>query len=179
MSVRVNALTREEASPAAQEIFDAVKSQLGKVPNVFVAMAHSPNALKSYLEFNEHQTKGSLNPKEVEAVNLAASESNRCPYCQAAFTTIAKMKGFSDEEAVQLRAGTIDEQKLRALTRLTRAITESRGRNVDEELRDFESAGYTKENLVDVVALIAARTFTNYLYAVGDMEIDFAKVKEL
>jgi uncharacterized peroxidase-related enzyme len=179
MSLRINAPKREEVATEAQQIFDGLEKQLKMVPNIYAAMAHSPSALAANLAFSGAQAKGNLNAKEREAVNLAVSEINGCDYCRSAHTTIGQMAGLTEDEALQSRRGTIDDPKLGPLTRLARAITENRGRNVDAELDEFEKAGYTKAHLIDVLALVADKTFTNYLYALGDFEIDFPVAKEL
>ena len=46
---KFNVPTREEVSPANQAWFDNLQKGLGKVPNLYAALAYSEHALGSYL----------------------------------------------------------------------------------------------------------------------------------
>ena len=97
-----NVPTREEVSEKNQGIFDTLQGKLGFVPNLYATFAISDNALENYLNFSSAKT--SLKAKEIEVINLAVSNVNNCSYCQSAHTAIAKMNGFTDEQALELRA---------------------------------------------------------------------------
>jgi len=45
----VNPLTREQAAPEVQEVFDKIAERAAKIPNMFAAMAHRPDVLKAFL----------------------------------------------------------------------------------------------------------------------------------
>jgi len=164
--------TRETVSPANQGMFDALKGQLGFVPNLYATFAHSENALGTYLALQS--AKSSLNAKAREVVNLVVSQINECEYCLAAHTALGKMNGFTDEQILTIRAGgAAFDAKLDALATLTHAITVNRG-HVDEALvAAFFAAGWTKENLVDLIITIGDKTVSNYLHAVTKVPVDF------
>jgi len=126
-----NVPTKEEVSESNAVIFDSLKSQLGFVPNLFATYAYSENALKNYLDFSG--SKSSLKAKEKEVINLAVSQVNKCDYCLAAHTAIAKMNGFNDDQIIELRKGQASfDSKLDALAKLSKNITENRG-NTDAD----------------------------------------------
>jgi uncharacterized peroxidase-related enzyme len=170
--------TRENVSPANQAIFDTLKSKLGTVPNLYATLAHSEHALGSYLAFQG--AKSSLNAKAREVINLAVSQVNACEYCLAAHTVIARMNGFDDAQILELRAGRASfDEKLNALARLARNITEQRG-HADQALVDaFFAAGWTKANLVDTIVTIGDKTVTNYLHATTHVPVDFPAAPKL
>ncbi|HEX4586239.1 MAG TPA: carboxymuconolactone decarboxylase family protein, partial [Burkholderiaceae bacterium] len=68
----INVPTRDEVSPANQAIFDNLKKSLGTVPNLYATLAHSEDALGSYLAFQN--AKSSISGKAREVVNLAVSQ---------------------------------------------------------------------------------------------------------
>ena len=74
--------------------------------------------LESFLAFSGNAGKGVFTGKEIEAIKLAVSEVNGCEYCQSAHTALAKMNGFSDEDAIQIRRGDIADARLNALVTL-------------------------------------------------------------
>lgn len=175
---KFNVPTRDEVSPANQKLFDGLKKSLGTVPNLFATLAYSENALGSYLALQN--AKSSVTGKASEVVNLVVSEVNGCEYCLAAHTVIAKMTGFTDAQVIEIRGGTAGfDKKLDALARLVKNVTVKRG-HPDTELVDaFFAAGWTKENLVDVIVTIGDRTVTNYLHGITGVPVDFPAAPKL
>lgn len=167
-----NVPTREEVSVTNQAIFDTLKKQVGFVPNLFATYAYSENALKNYLDFSGAKT--SLKAKEKEAVNLAVSEVNKCEYCLSAHTAIGKMNGFTEDQILELRAGKASfDNKLDALAKLAKNITENRGNTDSDVLENFFNAGWTKENLIDTISLVGDKTISNYINNTTRIPVDF------
>lgn len=175
---KINVPTRNEVSQTNQAIFDNLEKGLGFVPNLYATFAHSENALSSFLAFSGAAT--SFNKKEKEVIDLAISQVNGCKYCQSAHTAIAKMNGFTDEQALELRQGRASfDSKYHALAQISKAIATNQGR-VSENLKEnFFAAGYTKENLIDLVTATGAITVTNYLHNLTQVEVDFPLAPEL
>lgn len=175
---KFNVPTRDEVSTENQKIFDNLKSSVGFVPNLFATYAYSENALKNYLDFSNAKT--SLKAKEKEVVNLAVSEVNNCEYCLSAHTAIAKMNGFTEDQILELRSGKASfDNKLDALARLSRNITEKRGYTDEEVLENFFNAGWTKENLIDTISLVGDKTISNYINNTTRVPVDFPLAKPL
>ncbi|EDP71033.1 Alkylhydroperoxidase AhpD core [Flavobacteriales bacterium ALC-1] len=173
-----NVPTREEVSPNNQAIFDNLNKALGFVPNLYAAYANSDTALENYLNFANAKT--SLSAKEKEAVNLAVSEVNSCIYCLSAHTTIGKMNGFTDEQILELRAGYSSvNNKLDALAKLAKNITENRGQTDEAVLESFFNAGYTKGNLIDTISLVGDKTISNYVHSTTQVPVDFPVAQPL
>ena len=163
--------TRDEVSPANQVAFDNLNKAIGMVPNLYATIAYSDNGLSRYLDFQGGKT--SLSNKEKEAVNLIISEVNGCKYCQSAHTVIGKMNGFSEQDTLDLRSGESKNPKLNALVKLTKEISEKKGRVSDATLEAFYAAGYNKGSLVDVILQISDKIAMNYLHNLTQIPIDF------
>jgi uncharacterized peroxidase-related enzyme len=164
--------TRENVSPVNQAIFDKLKGALGFVPNLYAAMAHSDNALNTYIQFQNNST--SFTKKEKEVINLVVSEVNECTYCQSAHTVVGKMNGLTDEQILEIRSGSASfNNKINALAQITKQITETKGRPGKDAIEAFYLAGYTNESLVDLVLAIADKVIMNYLHNITHVEIDF------
>ena len=170
--------TRDDVSPANQAIFDTLKSGLGFVPNLYATIAYSTNGLGTYLQLQNAKT--SLSKKEKEVVNLVVSQENDCRYCQSAHTVLGKMNGLTDEQVLDIRQGSAPfNAKLDALVGLTKEITAHKGRPSAAALDAFFAAGYTNENLVDVIIAIADKVVMNYLHNITEVPIDFPLALEL
>ncbi|MEC3906406.1 carboxymuconolactone decarboxylase family protein [Tamlana sp. 2201CG12-4] len=173
-----NVPTREEVSENNQAIFDNLNKALGFVPNLYATYAYSDTALENYLTFSNAKT--SLSAKEREVVNLAVSQVNNCIYCLSAHTAIGKMNGFNDEQILELRAGEASfDNKLDALARLAKNVTENRGRTDAGVLENFFNAGYTKGNLIDVISLVGDKTISNYIHSTTQIPVDFPEAQPL
>ncbi|WP_010523347.1 carboxymuconolactone decarboxylase family protein [Aquimarina agarivorans] len=166
-----------EVSTANQAIFDNLEKAVGFVPNIYAAMAHSENGLGNYLQYSGGKT--SLSNKEKEVVDLAVSQVNGCQYCLAAHTAMGKMNGFNDTEIKDFRQGTAENSKYNALAKLAQSIAINRGKATDAEVDSFYEAGYTKENLVDLVLAVGIISTTNFFHNLTDVAIDFPVAQEI
>lgn len=171
--------TRDKVDDKAQHIFDGLKAKLGKVPNIYAVTGYSSQALEDHIDQTNKVGKGSFSMKEKEAIRLAVSEVNACSYCVAAHTAIAKMNGFSDEDALSFRDVSASDPKLFALTTLAADIVESKGKPSQSNLDNFFAQGLGEKELVDLVAVILDVTFTNYIHGITKVPIDFPEVPSL
>jgi len=169
--------TKEQVDVTSQGIFDQLKGQLGMVPNLYATIGYSSNALSSFLAFSGNAGKGVFSNKEIEAIKLATSQANNCVYCKSAHTAIAKMNGFTDEEAAQLRTATIADEKLNVLTTLASEVASKAGHVNDEIKERFFALGYDEKALIEFVSVVISVTFTNYAYALTQVEVDFPVVQ--
>lgn len=164
--------TREQVSPANQALFDNLKKGLGMVPNLYATLALSEHALGNYLAFQN--AKSSIVGRAREVVNLVVSQVNNCQYCLAAHTVIGGMVGFKPEQILEIRRGGASfDAKLDALAQLVKNMVTERGHVDPSRVQAFFDAGWTQENLVDVIVVIGDKTVTNYLHATTQVPVDF------
>lgn len=170
-----------EASPAgSQPLLEAVKKQLGIVPNLFRVVGNSPAALEGYLGLNGALAKGTLDAKTRERVALAVAEVNGCDYCLSAHTYLGKnLAKLDDAEIAANRAGMSGDPKANAAVRFAVALVKHRGHVVDADLASVKSAGFTEAQIIEIVLHVALNTLTNYVNNVADTEIDFPAVEAL
>jgi alkylhydroperoxidase family enzyme len=64
-----------------------------------------------------------------------------------------------------------DDQRAQAL-RFAREVVETRGHPSDEALDEVRNAGYTDEQIVEMVATVNLATFTNYMNDFMGTEVD-------
>lgn len=179
MTKQIQVPTPEQLDVKAQGILDQLKKQLGMVPNLYATIAYSSDTLESFLGFNGKAGKSTFSGKEIEAIKLAVSEVNACPYCLAAHTALGKMAGFTEAETRDLRAGTIENPRLRAITRLAADIAQKRGKAGAEQKEAFFAQGFDEKALIDLIATVTAVTFTNYVHGSTQVPVDFPQAKAL
>ena len=173
---RINPVDPENAQGKAKQLLDGVQKSLGMTPNIMRALANAPAALEAYIGLLKSLEGASFDGKTREAVALATSGANGCDYCAAAHTALGKLHGLSDEEArANLRGRSVDPERAAAL-QLARAIVEKRGWVNDLDLERARQAGLGDQQITEIVALVAATTFSNYFNHIAQTEIDFPPV---
>src|ERR1700730_1780623 len=99
----VNPLTMEQAAPEAKEVFEKLAERSGKVPNMFAAMAHRPDTLRTVLPlYKTIINQGTVEPKYKELAYLRASMVNGCEYCTRAHSASSKRAGVTAEQIAAL-----------------------------------------------------------------------------
>ena len=78
---RLPALDPTQATGPAKDLLDRTQAQLGRVPNLYRAMALAPAALEGYLAFRAALSHGLLSPRLREQLALIVAEVNACEYC--------------------------------------------------------------------------------------------------
>lgn len=172
---RINATASIDASPAAaQPLLEAVKKQLGSVPNLFRVVAHSPAALEGYLGLSGALAKGSLPPQTRERIALAVAQINGCDYCLSAHAYLGKnLAKLDDAEITANRNGASNDPKADAAVRFAAKVTRARGQIADEDLSAVKLAGYDDAQIIEIVVHVALNTLTNYVNEVAQTVIDF------
>ena len=175
-SPRIAPLDPASADPAVAATLAAVKAKLGVVPNLFRTFARAPAALNGYLAFSDALSGGRLDAGRREIVALAVGQANSCAYCLAAHSLIGKGAGLSEADIRAARAGASADAADAALAVFARQLTESRGVVDDADLAAFKRAGFDDGHVLEVVALVALNTLTNYTNHVAGTIVDFPAV---
>ena len=167
-----------EAAPAASRpLLEAVKSQLGVVPNLFRLVANSPVALEGYLGMNGPLNKGALPAATRERIALAVAELNGCDYCLSAHTYLGKnIAKLDDAEMTANRNGASNDPKADAAVRFAAKVVRLRGRVSEGDVSAVKLAGYSDAQIIEIVQHVALNTWTNYINEVAKTEIDFPVV---
>ena len=164
--------TAGAVSDANRAIFEQLEAKLGFVPNLYATLAHSDDALGSYLTLQG--ANSSLSPTAKELVNLVVSHVNECEYCLAAHTGVSKMIGLDDAFVLAARAGAPSgNAKLDALAAFARETVERRGKASAETVEAAFAAGRSRAEIVDSIVLIGEKTVTSNLHGVIGVAVDF------
>lgn len=169
--------TIDSAPADARPLLEAVKKQLGIVPNLFRMVANSPAALEGYLGMQGALAKGALTAATRERIALAVAEINGCNYCLSAHTYLAgKVAKLDDAEISANRAGGSLDPQADAAVRFAAAVARERGHVLPKDLAAVRVAGYDDAQIIEIVQHVALNTWTNYINEVAQTEIDFPVV---
>jgi alkylhydroperoxidase family enzyme len=79
-------------------------------------------------------------------------------------------------EITLARKGHASDPKRDAAIQFARKVIETRGKISDADLKAVRDGGYTDANLIEIVALVAMYSLTNFFNNVFDPEKDFPAV---
>jgi uncharacterized peroxidase-related enzyme len=167
----------EASPPASQPLLQAVKKQLGVVPNLFRLVGNSPAALEGYLGLNGALAKGALDAPTRERIALAVAEVNGCDYCLSAHSYLGKnLAKLSEAEISANRAGGSTDPKADAAVQFAVKLVNARGHVSEADVETVKQAGYSDAQVIEIVLHVALNTLTNYVNEMAKTEIDFPVV---
>ena len=169
-----------DAPAASQPLLDNVKKSLGSVPNMFRIVSTSPAALEGYLSLSGALGKGKLDPVTRERIALAVAQLNGCSYCLAAHTYLGtNIAKLSPAEIEANRRGGSTDAKADAAVKFAAEIVRDRGLVSAAAIEDVKVAGYSDEEIVEIVLHVSLNTLTNYVNEVLGTEVDFPEASDL
>lgn len=167
----------ETAPEQARPLLEAVRKQIGRVPNIFATIANSPTALEGYLAMSGALAKGTLPAATRERIALAIAQVNGCGYCLSAHTFFGRNAAkLDDAEITANRNGFSNDAKADVAVRFAVKVAEQRGAVSADDVEAVKVAGYSDAQLVEIVQHVALNVFTNYFNEVFRTEIDFREV---
>lgn len=170
--------TIADAPAAAQPLLEAVKKQLGSVPNLFRLVATSPASLEGFLGLSGALGKGSLPAPTRERIALAVAEINGCNYCLSAHTYLGKnLAKLDDAEITANRSGASNDPIADAAVRFAAKVAHERGHVGEADLATVKLAGYTDAQVLEIILHVVVNTLTNYVNEVFKTDIDFPVVE--
>ena len=172
--------TLGEAPTHSQPLLQSVKDSLGSVPNLFRLLSHSPAALNAYLQLNTALGEGQLDAATRERLALAVSQQNDCQYCLAAHSYLGKhVAKLSEAEILTNRHGSSGDEKAAIAVNFAVQLVQQRGAVQDSDIQAVLDAGYSRAELLEIIAHVALNTLSNYVNTALATEIDFPAIASL
>lgn len=167
--------SNDDAPGDAGAQLQAVEQRLGRVPNMYRAMANSAGLLATYLDGYERFRSGSgLSTAEQEVVFLTISRFNECDYCMAAHSFIAEVMSKTPPDVVAaLREDrAVGDERMAALIGMTRSLLVTSGRPDDADVEAFREAGFTDAQVLELLLAISVKTISNWTNHLFGTEVD-------
>ena len=172
---RSAALRPEQVPANSKPTLDAFTKNIGFTPNMMATFAQSPIAF-AWAALLGSLSKA-LDVKTRDSIGLAVSEVNGCDYCPTVHSFTAKhMAQLPADEIILARKGHASDPKRDAAVQFARKVIETRGKVSDADLKAVRDAGYTDANVMEIIALVAMYSLTNFFNNVFDPEKDFPAV---
>lgn len=174
---RIEPITAENATPAEADTLGEIKSAFGAVPNLWSVVARSSAMTTGLLGLDGALKSGTFSGAVAEQLAIAVAHENRCPYCLAAHTAVGRMLGLDEASASDARVARSSDPKVEAALQFVQAVVRERGFVSDAQLEAVREAGWNDAAIVELVGHAIENTFTNYLYHVAQVPVDFPEVE--
>jgi|TARA_R110002096_G_scaffold436105_1_gene668181 alkylhydroperoxidase family enzyme len=164
--------TTETAPKDTLPLFEKSRKDFGMIPNLHAVMGEAPSILEAYQAVHELFMKTSLSAEEQTVVWQTINVENECHYCVPAHTAVAHMMGVEEMLSNALRDGKALPEKLETLRNFTLKILRQKGRLSESDVETFLAAGFTKQNIFEVILGVSQKTMSNYVNHIADTPID-------
>src|SRR6202034_1036811 len=159
----------EKSKPALEQLEQA----FGVIPNLAAVISNSPKLVNSLVGVFQQVHSSSLTEQEIQVVLLTDAVANSSTYAVAFHTALALQQGVGAEETDAIRERRLPRDgRFAALSSLAKTLIEKRGHLSDQQLDSFIAAGFTKEQVLEVIAIVAASTITNYAGSIADPPLE-------
>lgn len=167
--------TQENAPADAKPLLADSVAAFGMLPNLHAVMAEAPTLLKGYQVLHELFQNTSFNAQELTVVWQSINVEHECHYCVPAHSGIAAAMKV-DENIVDalVNKTPLADPKLEALRETTLEMTRERGVLSQSQQDKFFAAGYTKQQLLEIVLGLAQKVMSNYTNHLADTPVDDA-----
>ena len=166
----------QDSAPAnAGPLFAEAEQKFGMIPNLTRKMATAPALLEGYLRIGEIFDTTSLTPAERQVVLLTVSRENGCGYCMGAHSVLADLAQVPAAVTTAIREDQpLPDPRLAALHSFTRAVVAHRGWVPEDALQAFFDAGFTPQQVLEVVLGVGMKTLSNYTNHIAGTTLDAA-----
>jgi alkylhydroperoxidase family enzyme len=144
----------------------------GQLSNIVGVLAGAPAVLRAYARFRSELRHGSLPWTTQQRIALAVAEYQKSEYALTTLQRTAKDAGLGLDEIALAREFDSRDERESVLLRFVKALLESDGappRHIHEEARE---AGWTDEQLLEVIGHVALAGFGNLVTTAGEVPTD-------
>jgi alkylhydroperoxidase family enzyme len=166
-------LSIDTAPAASRPSLEALQTAFGALPNIAGVLAASPVLVGGLVGLFGRVHGGSFSEPQIQTVLLTNAVANRAAWPVAFHSFLAAREGLDAGDVAALREGRSPaDLTLAALSTLARTLIDKRGHLDDQDVSAFLAAGFDAAHLLEVIAIVAASTITNYAASVGDPPLE-------
>ena len=164
--------TLDTAPEKSKPLLKQLLEQSG--PNGFYSVtAESPETLAAYSMLHKAFMASSFTNEEKTVIWQSINVENQCHFCVPAHTYMAKTMKIDKSVSDALRDETaLPTARLEALRDFTLLMLRNDGNASEAEISKFLSAGYTHQNMLEVVLGLAQKTISNYVNHLARTPVD-------
>ena len=157
MTIQANGATVDpKQSPRSSRLM------LDRAPRFLQVMAHSPAALRAYILADAALVRGQLTRRQREHIARVVAEINGSSSSLSTTCDAGRKPGFMQEDIESAHIAAAADPKSETLLHFTQAVVLQRGEVSDEEFQALVKAGFSYEQIIEIVANIALNIFATF-----------------
>lgn len=164
--------TVETAPEVSKETLVHAQKTFGLIPNLEGILAEAPAVLKGGMILWDFFEATSFTPTERQVIYLTINYVHECHYCMAAHSGLAETCMLPADINALRNGEILAEPKLQVLQKFTQRMVEARGWVDERETEEFLNAGYTKQQVLEVILGIALKVIHNYTNHIARTPLD-------
>jgi AhpD family alkylhydroperoxidase len=155
--------TLQSAPEGSKPALEQLRAAFGVIPNIAAVMSNSPVLINSLVGLFGNVHGGSFTEAQIQTLLLTNAVTNECSWAVAFHTALALKAGLDDAAVQAIRERRLPQDGTHAaLSLLARTLIQKRGRLDDQDIDQFVAAGFDQNLALEVIAVVAASTITNY-----------------
>jgi AhpD family alkylhydroperoxidase len=165
----------QSAPAGSHRALEQLQAAFGIIPNVAAVMSNSPVLINSLVGLFGNVHGGSFTEPQLQILLLTNAVTNECPWAVAFHTALALKEGLDPADVQAIRERRLPQDRHHAaLSALARTLIQKRGRLDPQDLDRFIAAGFGADLALEVIAVVAASTITNYTGSVTHTPLEEA-----
>jgi alkylhydroperoxidase family enzyme len=165
--------TLSSAPEPARPVLAQIEKTFGLMPNIASAMANSPELLKGFWGLFQQVHSGTFSEAEIQTVLLTNAVTNDSGWAVAFHTMLGLKNGLTPADVDAIRNRSVPpDARLAALSHVARRLIETRGHVPQQDLAGFIAAGFTRAQSLEIIAISAASTITNYVGTIAEPPLE-------
>ncbi|MEK7265913.1 MAG: carboxymuconolactone decarboxylase family protein [Pseudomonadota bacterium] len=164
MQPRVALLTIEDSPPGMRGALEDLQTRFGELPLCVRAAANSPRALDGLLALSGSLGWGRIEEDLADRIAIAVAVVNDCTHlAEMHRCALRRNCDVSDDELALARDGHSINTRYDAALQFAVEVAAARGRVSDASFQLVRTAGFTDEEIIEIISHVALQTFGNYL----------------
>jgi alkylhydroperoxidase family enzyme len=152
------------APEQSKQVLRQLQETFGFIPNIAGAMAESPVLISAFINLFQKVHSGTFTEAQIQTLLLTNAVTNASTWAVAFHTALALNEGLTPADVAAIRGGRAPaDRQYAALSTLTKTAIDKRGHFDDRDVSQFLEAGFRRDQVLEVLAVTAASTITNYV----------------
>ncbi len=165
--------TIDSAPEQSRPVLQQLQRSFGFVPNIAGIMAESPVLIGAFVNLFQKVHAGTFTEAQIQTLLLTNAVTNACTWAVAFHTALALNEGLTSADVEAIREGRQPaDHRHAALSALTKTAIEKRGHLDEHDVSAFIAAGFRRDQVLEVLAVAAASTMTNYVGSIAQPPLE-------
>jgi uncharacterized peroxidase-related enzyme len=174
---RIRPIPRDRAALILRNVYDSAERQFGSTPLITQVLAHRPELLLTFANFErELWTGGVLDAKTKALLAVRVSALNGCNYSLTRHRVLARQAGVSPEQVTLLESGAASTSELfeareQAVLRLAEKLVREPGAVSDDDVQALRK-WHGDSHLVELALFVGALNLLDHFAVAYALEPD-------